>query len=289
VSQAQRVAGVTQYRKVYIKIDNVANLALQAPNVFIETITPGADIVTLFPATQIDTQVGITGTERQYGGGTLNAIASIGATTIDVLMEDPTNGIFDAGDVLRISDAPDVNTVGTTEEVTIAAAGVSITGNVATLTLTTALLNAYVVGNKVSAYYSPADIAASVAGFAVTSGLGAYDTVANPITLENKSTIEEDWTLSFTSSTAFNIVGSVSGNVGSGSIAAGAAPNNPDFAMPYFTLSSAGFSGTFAASDTLTFTTHPAALPVWVKRVVPAGSASTVSNNFVLAVEGESA
>lgn len=291
VSQAERVAGITQYRKLFLKVDNVANIALQNPTLFIEKVTPGDDVVTLFVGTQSDTQNDITGSERQYGGGTLDADVLLGSFTLDVLVEDPTNGIFADGDTVRVSDAVDVLTAGTTEDLVIDTGGVSYLGNVATLTFTTALLNDYTVaaGTKVSTRMPVTDITTAVTGVVVTSAAGTYDDGANPIQMENKSTIEETWTLDFTSSTAFNIVGATVGLVGSGSVSTGAAPTNPAYAMPYFTLLAAGFGGSFLTGDTIVFTTSPASSPVWAKRVVPPAAGSLSGNNFVMAVEGESA
>ena len=79
----------------------------------------------------------------------------------------------------------------------------------------------------------------------------------------------------------FAVAGDTLGSVGSGNIASNFAPTNPDFGAPYFTLPSAIWGGAWASGETFTFQTHPAALPLWLKRVVPAGAASILKSSSV--------
>lgn len=67
--------------------------------------------------------------------------------------------------------------------------------------------------------------------------------------------IVQTWTLNFTSSTTFDIVGSTLGNVGSGSISTSTAPVNASRNKPYFSIDPAFFGGTWASGDSITFTT----------------------------------
>jgi hypothetical protein len=52
-------------------------------------------------------------------------------------------------------------------------------------------------------------------------------------------------------------------------------------------MQSAGFGGTFLAGDLITFTTHPAAVPIWLRRDVPAGAANLTTNEAVIVLDGE--
>ena len=289
VSQADRTAGITTYRKVFLKVDNAANLVLQNSRVFLDTTTAGGDYVVGFPTTAASTQADITGTERVYGGATLAADAPAGATTITVNVEDGTVIQFFDTDVIRLTNAADVFSAGTIELATISGVPV-VTGNSVAITLAAPLANAFLASNtRVAPQMISGNITTSFTTPVVTSTAGTYDAVANPILLENLSTIDESWTLTFTSATAFDVVGARVGAIGTGTTAAGVAINNPDWALPYFTLSAAGFAGTYAIGDTITFSTTSATYPVWLKRVVPAGTASLSGNNFTIAVEGESA
>lgn len=89
----------------------------------------------------------------------------------------------------------------------------------------------------------------------VTSTAGVYDEIEKPVDVNQLGITSEDWTLTFDSAVDFTIVGSVSGTVGQGSVSIDNQPHNPDKSAPYWSLPSGGFSGTFLAGDTITFTT----------------------------------
>ena len=78
------------------------------------------------------------------------------------------------------------------------------------------------------------------------------------------------------------------GAPGTGNTATELEPINPDFSRPYFTLRPADFSGTFVAGDNIIFQTHPAAMPLWLKEILPAG-ASAGHEEAIIAIAGESA
>jgi len=86
------------------------------------------------------------------------------------------------------------------------------------------------------------------------------------------ATIEESWTITFTSSTEFICEGQHVGNVGTGNISSVFQPTNPTFNQPYFIINTDFWEGTFAANDTVTFTTLAAAKAVWLKLVIPPGT-----------------
>jgi len=289
VSQAERLAGSTKYRKVFVHVANDDDLQLIAPRMYIETRTPGDDAVYLIPSTQRGTQTTITGTEQKYGAGTLATTVSAGATTIVVDTEDGTIDIFPDNGKIRVSDKTNVSSAGNEEYKFIQSA--TYNGSQATIVLTTALANGYSNTNtKVALVYEPADVSAEVANFTVTSVAGTYNSSTYPVRGDNIGSIEQDWTITFTSSTAYTISGDTVGAVsGSYNIASDAVPNNPNFSKPYFTIPALAFGGTWATGNTITFKTSPAAIPVWYMRKIPSGANSLSGNSVIVAVEGESA
>ena len=296
VPQGERTAGSTKYRKVFIKVANDADITLVDPRVFIETPTPGDDRVLIFPGTQTDTQGDLTGSERLYGAGGLDANVSAGATTLAVNCEAAADAIFQNGDLIRISDKDGVGDAnGNVDFIRLAATNaVSWNGGKATLTFAAgqSLLTGYTAAStRVASVIEAADVAASVDGWTETSTSGTYDETTHPVVTDSIGTIEQTWTITFSNATTFTCVGNTLGSVGGGTIGGGDfAPNNADFSKPYFTLTdSGGWGGTWASGDTLDFTTHPAAIPVWEKRIVPAGANSLSANKVVLAITGESA
>ena len=67
------------------------------------------------------------------------------------------------------------------------------------------------------------------------------------------------------------------------------APLNPATGTPYFTIKAIAWAGTFQMNDTVTFATQPAAIPIWYRRQVPAGTFSLANDFTSLAIHGESA
>lgn len=285
VQNAERVAGSTKYRKLFAKVANDADAVLVSARVFLDKYTLGDDIITFFPGTQRDAQSAITGSEDQYGAGKLDGNVSDGATEIDVLVEDGAVVIFRVGDVVRISDKADIDASGNEEFVTLS--DVDIVDDVATLTFSPALENSYLASNtRVASVYEHGDVEPLIDNFVVTTA-GDGDFNSANLLGDSIGGIEQTWTLTWTGATSFTVVGDTVGSLGSFSNGAGASPNNPSFSKPYFVLQSAGFSGTWAAADTIVFQTHPAAVPVWMKRVTPAGASAALSNSATLVLDGE--
>lgn len=288
VQGAERLAGSTKRRKLFCKAAFDDDRTLLDTRIFVDQRTPANDRIYIFPGTQTNVQSELTGSERVYGCGLLNANVIAGATTMDVLVENFADAMLVTGDLVRISDKTpgDLDSAGSEEFVTITGSITNVS-NVATFTFTPALGNGYSTANtRVMSVYQAGDVVGSISNMVVTTaGSGDFD-VAN-ILPDSIGSIEQTWTLTWTSATAFGIVGDTVGSVGSGSNGAGASPNNSAFSKPYFVLQTAGFSGVWASGDTLVFKTHPAAVPMWAKRVVPAGSAAYAPNSLIVVMKGE--
>lgn len=310
VTKAQRTSGATQYRKCFIKIENNAdpnvtkNQIGLTPSVFIAFQTPGQDCVSIFPATQDDTQQDLTWTEALYGTGFLNADAGSGATQITVATEGALFNHFRDGMTIRIHNLADPDdATGVAEEITLAGvSAVSWNGDLATLTLSAPLATSWLaqetrdinavptlVKTRVASVIKPADIQASVSSTGVSSAGGTFTFNAANLFVDHTGGVEQWWTLQFTSTTQYSITGDLVGYVDWGNVATDKVPINPDFpGNPYFTILAAGFGGTWAIGDTITFTTSPAAYPVWEKRVIPANCSSLSSDEVIIEMETES-
>jgi len=290
VPQAERTAGSTKYRKAFIQVANDDDLTLIAAKVFVLQPTPGDDFVTIFPGTQTDTQSGIGTPAQLYGAGKLNADVSAAAVTVTVLVEDwALAPIFAAGMTVRVSNKTSVSdAVGTEEYRVIDTGGVSAAGNVITLTFTTGLAYGYSATNTyVSSVLSAGDVVAT-ATTPIVAGGGSYNSGTYPIVIDNIGGIQQNWTCTFSSASVFTITGDTVGSLGTFNVTSDAAPNNPALSKPYFTINRLGWSSPVTGT-TMTFTTTPASIPVWYKRVVPAGAASLSGDKVILGVDGESA
>ena len=286
VSESERTAGVTRYRKVFAKVANDADLTLFNARVFLDKNTPGGDRISFFPGTQTNVQSALTGSERQYGGGKLNSNASAGASSVAVLVEAAAAIVFVNGDKIRISDRATMGGAGNEEFVTINGT-ITFAGDVATIPITPNLSNSYLAADtRVMSVYEPGDVKGTITNLVVTSA-GDGDLNIDNILPDHIGTVEQTWTLTFTSATAYNIVGDTVGSQGTGSTGGGASPNNTSFSKPYFVIQSAGFTGTWQSGDTIVFQTHPAAVPIWLKQVVPASTATQANNTATLVMDGE--
>jgi len=294
VPQAERQTGSSRFRKLFIKVDNATDVALLSPKVFIESGSTGDDYVVLWPGSQTDVQSAIAGS-RCYGFGTLSSSVSQGATLLFVTAEHAgyaSRQPFRAGDTIRISNQADVNSPGQVEYAVIQ--GINYTGADMEIILTTGLTypwNTAAGTVKVASCLLPGDLKGTVSGLLAISASGGGFTETN-IMVHSIGAIEQVWTLTITDEVtgSFRLDGDTLGaSVANGTVGADFAAINPDTASPYFTLQSLGWSGVWQNGNTLTFTIHPAAAPIWYERVVPPGAQALGSDVFVVAIDGDSA
>lgn len=292
VSQSERTAGSVKWRKAFVHINSAQDTALLNARLFLDALTPAGDFVVFQPGTQTDTEDQIAG--RPYGIGTLYAPVTGGATQIQVACEH--NGQYASlqpirvGDLLRVSDRPSTGGAGNEEWVSVT--GIGYGADFATIDVSPALANNYATANTlVSSVYELPSASAGWTGFAVSSSGGSFDsaTVGN-LVAHNKGAVEESWTLTFTSNTSYTVSGTTVGTLAAvGSTSADYAPLNPATGTLYFTIKAMGWGGTFQPNDTVSFATRPAAIPIWYRRQVPAGTFSLANDYASLAIHGESA
>lgn len=287
VTDAERIAGSTKYRKAFLKVAHDGALTLYNGQVYMERPSPGEDAFTFWPATQTDTQAAITGSERRYGVGTLKTSVSAGASVLVVEVEPGNTGIYVNADTCRVTDKTTLVDAGGNVEFRTISGVPSVAGNDVTITFSEPLTNAFLASvTRVMPVYAASDVIATLTNFVVTSA-GSGDYTSASITLNGIGTIEQTWTLTFTSATNFGVVGDTVGALAGGTVGGGSAPNNPDFTKPYYTMPAGGFSGVWASGDTIVDQSHPAAIPIWVRRVVPAGADEIASNTASIRLRGE--
>ena len=291
VSQSERLAGGVKWRKAFVHINSVQDVALLNARVFLDALTPAGDFVTIHPGTTTDTEDLVV--SRAYGIGTLAQPVAAGDLQILVNCEHnaeyATLQPFQVGDLLRISDRPSTGGAGNEEWATID--GIAYGATFATIDLLDPLVNNFEIANAlISSIWSPGNIAGSWSNFTVT-GVSTFDTATvGNLVVHNKGAIEQDWTLTFTDSANYTVSGNLLGQLAEvGSIAADFTPLNPATGTPYFTLKAAGWGGTSQINDVVSFRTSPAAIPLWYRRQVPAGTFSLANDYASVALHGESA
>ncbi len=287
ISDSERTAGSTKYRKGFYHIRNADDLTLSNVRICHEKPTTGGDRQYFFSGTQTDIQSGIVTTTR-YGSGLLNASISASATSLAVLVESGSTTIFRNGDVIRISDNEMTGGVYTKEEFVTISSTVTVNGSVHSFDFTPAVLNSYTdTITSVSSVFVTASVACSVDSKTVTSSAGTFD--LTKVVPHAIGAIEDSITFTFTSSTAFSCAGVLTGSLGTGNINSSFAPNNSTFGSAYFTVPTNAWGGTYALGDTVVFHLHPASIPIWEERVVPAGTGTIALQDITFILLGESA
>jgi hypothetical protein len=310
VFKAERVAGSTKYRKIFLKVSNDSDNTLFNPQIWLDRPTPGDDYVVMFAGTQSDTQVSKTeakwyGTAYLGGAITGGVTTTIIATVADECHMAGATPIFAANDVIHLSNKVDPDSVAGDEElVTISAAaptdGVQNGDGTwpVTFVVTAAPTQSYVAYNgttelnsRISTVYEPSDVAASSSSWTENqvAGSGNYDEGVYPLILDNIGTIYDTWTLTFTDAANVTVVGLLTGSLGSFPIASDISIDNTDWGTgkKYFTLYAAGWGTGWLATDNITFITSPAAVPMWERRDVEINATSVANNRVVHVSTGE--
>ncbi len=159
----------------------------------------------------------------------------------------------------------------------------SYAGNVVTLELDGTVSNAFTTAKTIgSGCLKTDEVVPTSDNWDEISAAGTYDESTYPVIQHNDGSEEDTWTLTFTSATAFTCAGLYNGAVGSGVITGDFSPTNPNSGQPYFTIDKDGWGGTWIAGNTVVFQTHPGAVPIWWKEVVPAATSEEPDNLAIL-------
>lgn len=113
-----------------------------------------------------------------------------------------------------------------------------------------------------------------------------YDDINNPIEVLNESAVTERWRVSFTSATAFVVIGENLGQIATGNTSTDLAPINPVTGEAYFVIRAAGWGGGWATGNQLRFNTIGANGPTWIARTILAG-ATLAGDRFHLEARGD--
>lgn len=281
VSNTGRLAGETRWRKAFIHVASAVDTPLTDVRIYIAEPTAGGDAVTLAPGTQTDAEDQIAG--RAYGvvrGDVTGGITSLAATLeAGIAALQP----FRAGDTVAITQGASVDWK------TLTAATYS--GDTVTLTFDAPLAGGGIpMPAFIASVIRVPSVQASISNWTETSAAGTYDELnfGNAVA-HNLGSIEQNWTITFTSATEFTCTGDIVGALRIGNITGTYSEPNPALqSVPYFTLRPTGWGGTWAAGDRITFRTSPASIPLWYRRDVPAGIAGIANDAVTVLIQGES-
>lgn len=285
VPKSERDAGSVKYRKVFIDVGNIDDHALVDAKVFVDMPTSGQDGVHIMAATFSDTQADIDASYKEHAAAMITESTAQTSTTIQVALDAADTQPFTIGDTVRITSRPSVDASGFEGYFILTA--VNYTPSTAQLTLNNpvgVVLGAY--GARVANLITVNEVTAGHVNLIKTSASGHFD--AGFLTVYSLGAVHQTISLTFTSATAYSVQGDVSGVIGNGTVGAAFEPLNPATSTEMMRIGSQAWSGAWAAGDTLTFEMRPAAIPLWYKRIVPAGATEVAGNNVVVGLIGES-
>lgn len=279
ISEAQLIAGATQWRKGFVRIDNAANEVAAKLRIGLWRPTPGSDRFYLAKGTQTNIQSSF-GSPDLYGCGKLDLSVTTGGNTIKVLVEDGTVILFRNGGLIRISDETTLGNGGNAEVHTIAGIP-SVTGDVVTLTIAGTLAHDYSSANTyVSSLIEESNVAGTTSGKVVISAAGTFN--ANLMEVGNLGSIYQTLTFTFATATTFTCTSDEGVLLPGGTTGNTYAPTHVSVGASYCSVPPACWGGVYAPGDTVTITTIPPCVPVLEKRVVPAGSPAIATQERVL-------
>lgn len=283
-SKNERLNGSTKYRKVFLGLRNPDNTTAIEVKLFVLRPTQAQDAVLMVETDYNNTQERIDEFDRRWGAGSLVADAAAGATSITVLPEQSLYDIYQVGDTIAITARNESNPTALIDYYLINAVVADGTNRI--ITLNRGLDNAMPAGAVVSSCVFSNTLSA---GFYPYGAQGTFD--VTKVVLNNAGTVDQDWVIMFTSPTTFNLGLNTSGEtvIASGTTSADFSYINPATNQPYFTLPTSFFNGTYTAGNYFTFETSGANLPIFLERIIPAGTDYAAGNSVILAVELESA
>jgi len=223
--------------------------------------------------------------------------ATCGSTerTVNIAPDGTCSGYCSAGELdmtdgtwttdITWTTAPDNST---DIEITYREKHYTYSGNVVTIGLDTTVANSYTTATTWgSGCLQLSDIQGTSDSWVETSTSGTYDETTYPLEMYNEGADYDTITLTFSSATAFTVVGTNMGSLGAGTITSDFEPTNPWTGETILKLDKDGWAGTWAGGDTVTFTIYPAAAGVWWKEIVPAATSAEAHNCTVLGWYGE--
>lgn len=286
-SADDRTNGLVNWRKVFGSPSNDGNEGIIANKVWNHAPTPGDDYVLIHPGTKTDTQATFSAT-RVYGCGSLaNDVVANDVVSVVTVENVAMTNIFADGDKVRFSNQDSPELAGDFELVLLTAAP-SINGLDITLTHE-ALVGTYLASNTVVAsLYQPGDKVSGVGTIVISSASGTVDESGFPPVTNNRGTVDEELTFSFSSGSNFTVAGSRSGPLEAGSVNADYTAINPNNLKNIITLPNGFFTGTYVGLDTVVIPTIANNFAFWLQKTIPPLSSKLNSDLNITAYTSES-
>lgn len=117
-------------------------------------------------------------------------------------------------------------------------------------------------------------------------GDAELNTAAYPITVTNQGAVKDRWALVFTNANSYQIIGEITGNIGTGTTSADCEPINPSTGVPYFRIPWQAWGGGWSQGNVVRFNTDGANHPFWTAFTVMPSDPAPGDIDFKLEFRG---
>lgn len=268
IQESDRTSGVSRYRKIGVKLASATDEVGVIVRNFLLDITSGDKKSYISLGTHRDTQGDLT-SPRYFGTGRAVADINVSDTSFDIQFElgAAADLVVQSGDEIHLRDI----VTGNKEYLIVNT--VVWASDVATITPTATVQKTYLFANNsiCASVIKSTNVTTSQENWDDPNTIsGIYDEATYPLELNNIGCIEQSLTFTFDDNAGnFTCVSDIKGTLGTGNISNDFSPVNPDFAVSYFILKNAGFSGTWLAGEYFTVDLHPAVVNIWLYYQIP--------------------
>jgi len=291
IMQPVRVAGYRGWRKCFVHAAHPSNEGMGEIRVHLYEFPAGDANVFLHLGTQTDVEDDLSANPRLHGIGVLRQVAVVGSTSVTITTQGGTYQAFQVGDVIRIFNYVDETDI-TGSEAYRTVTEATWNGDDVELSFSEPLSEEFTTVRDVGGVEVTTRVASCitqtvlkgsvVAGPIATSATGSVESTGeNEIVVDAVGGVADNYTITFSSGSAFSCTNGAGDNIGSGNRSSVFQPLNPHFAgRPYFILPPEFWQGTWAAGDTLTFSTEPPAIPLWYYLDLPPNAEAVATSMF---------
>lgn len=284
-----------QDRKVHIANRNSSNEPLLLPAVIYDGDTLGSDYAFFFPvshdAEQSDWRSGAEIPSRMFVSGVLKTTITPTATTLTIVFANAAQSshVLDADYVwITNKTTPDAVSGNAVERQITGTPSTS--SNEATINLTQQVgYDFEATTTKICVMYKLGVDLEPTLGTVTETVAGAGELDEAQITLDNKGSIRQVLTLTFSDANNFTVASDEPGvSLAAGSIGSQYAPLNPLTSTPYLTIPIAAWTAGFTLNDEIEIPINPGNIPQVQRRVVPSSCPSLANNRLRVVGIGES-
>ncbi|HIE03098.1 MAG TPA: hypothetical protein EYP59_22920 [Thiotrichaceae bacterium] len=298
ITEPERLLGANRHYKLYEKIANPDNQIFKEVYIYISTPLTSDYILSLSKGNFFDVWADAKNA-RRYGTAMLKNATSIAATTLVINTRGSDFNHFQQNDIITIIDQANPDDLTGHQEFariqSIQWNGDEATLQIQSLYIEEGLRYAYNIQRTLNGVDIPTRISSCIEYGDVTSNVSIVEkntiegtTNVDAIQINNIAGITQVLTFTFESATDFQVSSNLDISLPSGQKITDYEPYNPNYDLPYLTISPEFWLGNWAAGESLKISTTPSACPYWVIVDIPPNSSDSDKELFDINISGNS-